>query len=384
MLVIGGLLQPGDSGQTPGTILIATSTLHESTFPAWWEDVFCLLFAFFSNIRPRLEKKREEFLRLSGISGNIKTNVQSNYDCLMRFWTRTNYDCLMRFWTRTNYNGGLLIAKNRDSLATYESLAVKSAVGKNTYLGLFYNSSSQTPYPFLAAGINEHGVSVVQNEAASIYNADTFNNTDQSAVIYTIMENYSSVAEVLADKETLFGNGLANFLIIGDKTEAILVEVGPSKNSFQILNASNNDNRVFHTNHYVLSEMRNLNKIYYSDSEDRFVAIKSLMNNAPAQFTADGSYFNWISNAQDGLLRSIFREMTVASWIASVPETGTPEVLIRFTSPSLEFQRYSIQLTPEFWNSPPASISPIPLSTQGLNPEPIGSELRYTYTGSEL
>ncbi|USE39490.1 hypothetical protein [Endozoicomonas sp. SCSIO W0465] len=91
MLVIGGLLQPGDSGQTPGTILIATSTLHESTFPAWWEDVFCLLFAFFSNIRPRLEKKREEFLRLSGISGNIKTNVQSNYDCLMRFWTRTIY-----------------------------------------------------------------------------------------------------------------------------------------------------------------------------------------------------------------------------------------------------------------------------------------------------
>ncbi|USE35698.1 hypothetical protein [Endozoicomonas sp. SCSIO W0465] len=84
------LLQPGDSGQTPGTILIATSTLHESTFPAWWEDVFCLLFAFFSNIRPRLEKKREEFLRLSGISGNIKTHVQSNYDCLMRFWTRTS------------------------------------------------------------------------------------------------------------------------------------------------------------------------------------------------------------------------------------------------------------------------------------------------------
>ncbi|USE34967.1 Dyp-type peroxidase domain-containing protein [Endozoicomonas sp. SCSIO W0465] len=97
MLVIGGLLQPGDSGQTPGTILIATSTLHESTFPAWWEDVFCLLFAFFSNIRPRLEKKREEFLRLSGISGNIKTNVQSNYDCLMRFWTRTSYIHTQRY-----------------------------------------------------------------------------------------------------------------------------------------------------------------------------------------------------------------------------------------------------------------------------------------------
>ena len=72
---MGSLLQLGDSGQAPGTILIATSTLPESTFPAWREDVFCLLFAFFSNIRPRLEKKREEFSWLSGISGNIKTYV---------------------------------------------------------------------------------------------------------------------------------------------------------------------------------------------------------------------------------------------------------------------------------------------------------------------
>lgn len=283
-----------------------------------------------------------------------------------------------------NYSGGLLIAKNRDSLATFENLAIKSKAGKNTYLGLFYNSNSRTPYPFLAAGINEYGVSVVQNEAASIYHANTFNNADQSAVIYTILENYSSVADVLADKQKLFGNGLANFLIIGDKTEAILVEVGPSKNSFQILNASNNNNRVFHTNHYVLSEMRSLNKIYYSDSEDRFIAIKNLMNKAPAQFTADGSYFNWVSNAQDGPLRSILREVTVASWIASVPENGTPEVHIRFTSPSLDFQRYHIQLTPEFWNYPPANLSPIPLSVEGLNPGPIGSELRYTYVGSEL
>lgn len=283
-----------------------------------------------------------------------------------------------------NYNNGLLIAKNRDSLAAFENLAVKSSAGKNSYLGLFYNASSQTPYPFLASGINEHGVSVVQNEAASIYHPNTFNNADQSAVIYTILENYSSVAEVLADQQKLFGNGLANFLIIGDKTDAILVEVGPDKNSFQIINASDNNNRVFHTNHYVLSEMRKYNKFYYSDSEGRFVAIKNLMNSASAQYTAEGSYFNWTSNAVDGPLRSIFREMTVASWIASVPESGIPEVLIRFTSPSLDFQHYYIQLTPEFWSSPPATISPLPLSLEGFDPEPVGSELRYTYTGGEL
>ena len=128
-----------------------------------------------------------------------------------------------------NFDGGLIIAKNRDSMATYENLAVRSTPGKNSYLGLFYNTSSTTPYPYIAAGINEHGLSVVQNEAASVYNPNTFNDADQSVAIYAILANYSSVAEVLADQQTLFGNGLANFLIIGDKSEAILVEVGRSR-----------------------------------------------------------------------------------------------------------------------------------------------------------
>ena len=282
-----------------------------------------------------------------------------------------------------NYDGGLIIAKNRDSLATYENLAVRSEPGKNSYLGLFYNTTSSTPYPYVAAGINEYGLSVVQNEAASIYNANTFNDADQSAVIYTILENYNSVADVLADQKTLFGNGLANFLIIGDKTQAILVEVGSTNDTFQILNASDNNNRVFHTNHYVLSEMRSLNKIYYADSEDRFVAIKRLMTQAPAQYTAGGSYFDWVSNAENGPMKSILREVTVASWIASIPENGPPGLILRFTSPTQEFQRYYLELTPEFWSNPAALIKPTPLSIDGLNPEPIGSELRYRYVGRQ-
>lgn len=282
-----------------------------------------------------------------------------------------------------NFDGGLIMAKNRDSMATYENLAVRSTPGKNSYLGLFYNTSSTTPYPYIAAGINEHGLSVVQNEAASVYNPNTFNDADQSVAIYAILANYSSVAEVLADQQTLFGNGLANFLIIGDKSEAILVEVGPEKNSFQILQASDNNNRVFHTNHYVLGKMRKLNKIYYSDSEDRFRAIKRLMTKAPSQLTADGSYYQWVSNAVDGPANSILREMTVASWIVSVPENGTPELMLRFTSPSLDFQRYRVSLTPEFWSEPAPSLKPAPVSFTGVSIEPVGSEQQYNYTVRE-
>lgn len=283
-----------------------------------------------------------------------------------------------------NFNGGLIIAKNRDSLAAYENLQLKRTPGKNTYLGLFYNTSDATPYPFIAAGINEHGLSVVQNESASLTDANEFNDADQSAAIFTILENYSSVAAVLEDKEQLFGNGLANFLIIGDKSQAVLVEVGPNKNQFEVLNASANNNRLYHTNHYVLNPLRSLNKIYYPDSEDRFATIKALMSSATAQYTADGNYYGWVSNATDGPLHSILRQVTVASWIAAVPESGTPTLNLRFTSPAMNFQRYQLTLTPEFWSGASGVIAATGDDLNGFDPAPVGSQGQYTYSATEL
>ncbi len=283
-----------------------------------------------------------------------------------------------------NDEGGLLIAKNRDSLAAYEQLAVKREPGENAYLGLFYNSVDQTPYPYIAAGINEHGLSVVQNESASINNADKFNDADQSAAIYAILKGHRSVAEVLENQEKLFGNGLANFLIIGDQSGAILVEVGPKEGSYQILHASENNNRLYHTNHYVLEPMRGFNKVFYPDSADRFETIKALMKSAPGQLTAEGNYYRWMNSAQNGPYNSILREVTVASWVVSLPENGTPDLTVRFTSPSQTFQRYKLELNPEFWNYPPEKIQPIPLNANGIESEPVGSERRYTYTEGEL
>ena len=233
-----------------------------------------------------------------------------------------------------NNKGGLILAKNRDSLAAFEQLTVNREHGENAYLGLFYNTHDQAPYPYIAAGINQHGLAVVQNESASINNAGKFNDPDQSEVLYNVLKRYSSVAEVLADQAALFGNGLANFLIIGDKTEAILVEVGPVKGSYEILKASQNLNRLYHTNHYVLEPMRKFNKVFYPDSEDRFQTIKALMKDAPSQLTAESNYYRWINNAQHGPYNSILREVTVASWVVSLPEGSAPEFHLRITSPS--------------------------------------------------
>ena len=283
-----------------------------------------------------------------------------------------------------NANHGLLMAKNRDSTQGYEQLAVRKEAGKNTYLGLFFNVDDQQPYPLISAGINEHGLSVVQNEAVAVTSAQLAEDAPHgSAVIFNILEGYSSVAEVLADQQRLFGNGYANYLIIGDKTEAILVEIGPEENAYEILQASDHDNRVYHTNHYVLDSMRRFNKDFYPDSEYRFTAIRKLIGNHN-RLTADHHYYKWINSAHNGQYNSILRNITVASWITDIPEQGTPQLSVRLTSPDVKYQQFQIELTPAFWSNPPATLEPFTPGFAGLTGEPVGSKLRYTYSAQEL
>ena len=160
--------------------------------------------------------------------------------------------------------------------------------------------------------------------------------------------------------------------------------MGPVKGSYEILKASQNQNRLYHTNHYVLEPMRKFNKVFYPDSEDRFQTIKALMKDTPSQLTAESNYYRWINNAQHGPYNSILREVTVASWVVSLPEGSAPEFHLRITSPSQNYQQYALKLTPEFWDYPPEYIQPLPLSADGIESEPVGSERRYTYIEGEL
>ena len=57
-----------------------------------------------------------------------------------------------------NAAGGLLIAKNRDSLAAYQMIEVRQPATGNTYIGLFYNSVDHSPFPYIAAGVNQYGL----------------------------------------------------------------------------------------------------------------------------------------------------------------------------------------------------------------------------------
>ena len=181
------------------------------------------------------------------------------------------------------------------------------------------------------------------------------------------------------DKDKLFGNGKANFLLIADQMNAILVEVGPKKGAFEIKTADHNRHVLYHTNHYVLKPMEKFNKIFYTDSQDRFKSISELMHKTPGKLTAGRNYYHAINSSHNGPFNSIFREITVASWVVDSPENGIPYLYARLSAPNEKYEHYAVELKPSFWSSYTDELHPYSLSSDEIEGEPLGSEKRYTY-----
>lgn len=270
-----------------------------------------------------------------------------------------------------NAGGGLIIAKNRDSEAAYEELKIVHPKQGNTYLGLFYSDTNKKPYPYIAAGVNDKNLYIVQNEATSQPFTSGYSDSNQSKLIFSILQGYSSVEEVLINQDKIFKNSAPNFLIIGDNAQAILVEIGTKKNQFEIRTAAQNDGILYHTNHYVLPSLVNENTLFYLGSQRRFSRIKHLMTHERKPYNFQIAR-NWSNDQKDGYLLSIFREFTVASWIALLPKNGTPFLWVRFTSPKVAYQTYRLDLTKEFWKHN-GVINPITLKELKI-PSPVSTD----------
>lgn len=276
-----------------------------------------------------------------------------------------------------NLGGGLLIGKARDSMAQYERLGVRKKAGTIPYLGLFYGKKPGKNLPYIASGVNQKGLAVVQSEAASAEFGEMFTDEDQSKVIYQLLEHYGSVAQVLKDQKKLFSNGEANFLIIGDKHEAILVEVGPKKESYQILQAKDHSDRLYHTNHYVLSQMKKYNYKFFHDSKLRFQQIETLVNDTekPLRMMKEG--YAWVNDSSRGAKESISNEYTVAAFLADIPLEGAPKVWVQFTSRVHHYATFYLVLNKAFWKTPGRFIKPYTLSTRAATDERAQGKNKY-------
>lgn len=242
-------------------------------------------------------------------------------------------------------NHGLLLAKNRDgSPSSYELLRIEHPKHGYKYLILAYNVHKAKSLPYISAGVNEQGVVVVNNAA----DTQKMQQRDQgeTRTMRRILMHYSSVKQVIADQKKLFTTSLINDLLIGDKHDLILVEMGRG-GQYKLWHKKNGV--LFHTNTYESKKLAPQNHRDLVDSDVRYQRIKTLLARAHTPYTFE--YFLTISNDQMNptINNNIFRPWTMATWVIGIPKHGMPKLYVRFTNPSEAYNVFRLNLDKHFW-----------------------------------
>lgn len=243
-----------------------------------------------------------------------------------------------------NEHGGLLLAKNRDENADYvqDLVMVKPKEGYR-YFALAYKLSAQDKnYQYFSSGVNEKGL-VLVNTNAGIYNESHLNAT-AGTLQNNILQNYASVAAVIADQKKLFAHDAPINLMLGDKNQAAIVEV--TDNKYQIKSIS--QGYIWHTNHYVLPGLTQYNQDTTQSSLVRYTRIGELLKAYHQKFTiAAFELFAQDKNAGDN--NSILRIYTLATWIIEIPNQGTPKLYVKLFDPEQPTQTKTLLLDQKFW-----------------------------------
>jgi len=246
-------------------------------------------------------------------------------------------------------NQGLLIVKNRDGApSSLQKLRYFKPAKGYPYLCLMYRlNHKHKEFPFLSAGINQAGVVVVNNAASTTKTIHRDQN--ETITLMKILRHYGSVAAVLKAQNTLFSTGLVNDILIGDKHQIALVEMGHNGNYF-IWKKKNG--YLYHTNTYVSQWLKPENKMHFPDSMIRYKRIGHLLRTCKKPFSFQ-EFWN-MSNDRNNPINNnnLFRPLTMATWIVAIPKRGAPTLYLRFTDPSQRYNVYQLKLDKQFWKHP--------------------------------
>ena len=259
-------------------------------------------------------------------------------------------------------DGGTLIAKNRDApIKAYQRLTIFHPKGKNRYIGLAYSDDKKAQlYPYLAAGTNEHGLTVLVNDPASHYPKGRNENQIETVTLRTILENYTSVQQVREHAKELFGQNNPALYILSDKGEVANFEAG-YKHAYGERVTDNG--HVWALNLYHLTMTKDDNVAITEDIKTRY---KTLSRWLP-EHTRDvvpGDVSRLLASAYHGPFNSIEREVTVAQYMVHIPGKQSPQLRVKLTNPTQPYNIFQISLTPEFFSITPAG--PLDERTYGL------------------
>jgi hypothetical protein len=166
-----------------------------------------------------------------------------------------------------------------------------------------------------------------------------------------VLTHYRNLDEVAADAKQLFGGIKPVFLMLGDSTGLMTVEVGQDGHYAIKREASGT---MAHTNHYLdTSLIEDAQKIGPS-SAARYGRINTLLEQNTKPHTLDE--FSRISgDRHDGPDNSLWRngrEYTLAGWQIALPAGAPPHLHLLVANPGEAEQHFDLRLDAAFWAQP--------------------------------
>ncbi|MGE4589195.1 MAG: C45 family autoproteolytic acyltransferase/hydrolase [Acidaminococcaceae bacterium] len=227
-------------------------------------------------------------------------------------------------------NGGTLIVKNRDwKPDQHQVIKFVPSQDGYSYFGIYAEGKPAG----MKVGINEKGLVVMTATAGSIPSKERKAMPNKPG-LRKLLNECASVDEALLRTDLFVG---PKILMLADSKKVATVEIGPDER-FSVEITENGS--IYHTNHYVLEDMLDLNKKIGTSSQKRYDRIDQLLNEGNLPYTLD-EFLAFSSDQNDGPDNSIFRigstpakTRTMAVWAVKIPKQGSPEVYVRMLNPN--------------------------------------------------
>lgn len=246
-------------------------------------------------------------------------------------------------------NGGTIVSKNRDWRPDHtQVLQLRRGEGNQySYLGLYAVGNDAEG---LKQGVNEKGLAVMTATASTISKKVREEQPGRRGMMSTLLRNYATCDQVLADQEKLFADRKPVFLLISDRKKIISVEIGlGGKYAIKVVESG----PIAHTNHYLEEKMEEFNLKIGSSTATRVERISELLTSIAEPCDIDN--FAVMSKDQnDGENNSVWRtaetgSRTLSSWIIESPAEGAPMLRILMANPGQPEYVETLLLDEKFW-----------------------------------
>ena len=232
--------------------------------------------------------------------------------------------------------GGTLIVKNRDWIPDHQQvLRLNKPSQGYRYIDL---NTVGNLNPGAKAGINEHGLVVVNASAPSVYDKpENFIGRQGTA---SVLRNYRTVQEALEALSDGKWTGGPAFLLLADAQETAAIEFGLNGTN---RNESTRSGVVYHTNHYLDRDLQYLNPYRSGSSYKRAEHIRTRLASKEA-FTAQ----DFIEESKNPAIwytgATPQSPSTLSTWIVSQSPKGEARLYLRMGNPGQPVKEYDFRI----------------------------------------